>query len=151
MIRKAMIKDVKAIQDLISIHAQKGEMLPRSLSELYDNLRDFHIYINDTTHCMSGACAMHICWEGLAEIRSLVVREDFRGKSIGTNLVKACLSESTALGICDVFVLTYQIDFFKKIGFTVVDKSILPQKIWADCLKCMKFPDCDETAMILNL
>ena len=126
-------------------------MLPRSLSELYDNLRDFHVHMDEDSSRVNGVCAMHICWEGLAEIRSLVVGQECQGKMIGTQLVRACLSESKILGVNEVFVLTYQPDFFKRLGFEVVDKSILPQKIWADCLKCMKFPDCDEIALILKL
>lgn len=151
MIRKAMVGDVKEIQNLIEIYAKRGEMLPRSLSELYDNLRDFYVCVNEERNYIIGVCAMHICWDDLAEIKSLVVREEFRGKKIGTKLLDVCLSESKTLGIYKVFVLTYQVDFFKKLGFKVVDKSVLPHKIWADCLKCTRFPDCDETAMILNL
>jgi len=150
MIRKATVKDVKEIQDLIGIYARKGEMLPRSLSELYDNLRDFFVCVDKNKDYIVGVCAMHICWENLAEVRSLIVKEELRGKGVGRKLVEVSISESRTLGICDIFVLTYQIEFFKKLGFIVVDKSILPQKIWADCLKCMKFPDCDETAMMFN-
>ena len=151
MIRKARVGDVKEIQDLIGVYAKKGEMLPRSLSELYDNVRDFSVYVDEKTGNIIGTCAMHICWEDLAEIRSLIVREDCWGKGIGAKLVEACLSECKTLGIYKVFALTYQIEFFKRLGFEIIDKSDLPHKIWADCLKCIKFPDCDETAMVLNL
>ncbi|MFH2012364.1 MAG: N-acetyltransferase [Pseudomonadota bacterium] len=151
MIRKARIGDIKEIQNLIGIYAKKGEMLSRSLSELYDNIRDFSVYIDEKEANIIATCAMHICWEDLAEIRSLTVREDFWGKGIGAKLVDACLSECKILGIDRVFTLTYKPEFFKKLGFEIIDKSILPHKIWADCLKCVKFPDCDETAMILNL
>lgn len=151
IIRKASVADVREIQDLIEPYAEKGEMLPRSLSELYDNLRDFHVYVHEKIDQVIGACAMHVCWGDLAEIRSLAIREEFWGMGIATKMVNACLSESEALGICRVFVLTYQINFFGRFGFEVTDKSVLPHKIWADCLKCVRFPDCNETAMILSL
>ena len=151
MIRKARVGDVKEIRNLIEIYAQKGEMLPRCLSEIYDNLRDFHVYVEEKSKLIMGVCALHICWDNLAEIKSLVVREEFWGKGIATQLVEVCLSESKALGIYKAFVLTYRVGFFKKLGFKVVDKSVLPHKIWADCIKCVRFPDCDETAMTLDM
>ena len=151
MIRKARAGDVKEIQKLIGIYADKGQMLPRSLSELYDHLRDFHVYVDEKKNNIIGVCAIHICWEDLAEIRSLAVKEEFQGRRIGAELVEASISESRAMGTYKVFVLTYQVEFFKRLGFEDTDKAALPQKIWADCLKCVKFPDCDETALILNL
>jgi len=151
MIRKARVGDVKEIQDLIEIYAKKGEMLSRSLGELYDNLRDFYVYVDDKSDYVIGVCALHIYWDNLAEVRSLVVLEKFWGKRIATKLVEVCLSESKTLGIYKVFVLTYRLSFFKRLGFKVVDKSVLPHKIWADCLKCIRFPDCDETAMVLDM
>ena len=151
MIRKAIAGDIKEIQNLIGIYADKGQMLPRSLSELYDHLRDFHVYMDEKKNNIIGVCAIHICWEDLSEVRSLAVKEEFQGRRIGFELVKASISESRALGVNRIFVLTYQVEFFKRLGFEITDKAVLPQKIWADCLKCAKFPDCDETAMILNL
>jgi amino-acid N-acetyltransferase len=94
---------------------------------------------------------MHICWEDLAEIRSLVVREPFRRQGIGRRLVEACVSEAVTLGLYRVFALTYQAQFFERLGFHQVDKATLPHKIWADCIKCVKFPECDETALVLEL
>lgn len=150
MIRKAKVTDVKDIYKLLSIFSQKGDILPRSLSELYDNVRDYFVFIDEETKGLVGTCAMHISWENIAEIRSLSVKEDFQKKGIGTRLVEACLSEAITLGIYKVFVLTYRPKFFEKFGFKIVDKSILPHKIWSDCIKCFKFPDCDEVAMILE-
>jgi len=149
MMRKARVRDVRAIQGLIDTSASKGEMLPRSLSEIYDHLRDFYIYRGDRS--LLGTCALHICWEDLAEIRSLAVVEEERHKGIGSQLVRACLREAKRLGIRKVFVLTYKPAFFQRFGFEIVDKATLPHKIWSDCLKCVKFPDCDEIAMILQL
>jgi amino-acid N-acetyltransferase len=151
IIRKAKITDVKDIQKLIELAAKKGEMLSRSLSELYDNLRDYYVYEEDKQNLLIGICAMHICWEDLAEIRSLVVREEYERQGIGTKLVEACLSEAISLGMYRIFALTYKPEFFRKFGFKVVDKSVLPHKIWADCIRCVKFPGCDEIAVLLEL
>ena len=150
-IRKAKISDVRPIQKLIELSAKKGEMLSRSLSELYDNLRDYYIYQEEGQGQILGTCAMHICWEDLAEIRSLVVREEYNRRGIGTKLIEACLSEAISLGLYRIFALTYKPDFFRKFGFKVVDKSALPHKIWADCIKCVKFPECDEMAVLLEV
>jgi amino-acid N-acetyltransferase len=150
-IRKAKISDVRQIQKLIELSAKKGEMLSRSLSELYDNLRDYYIYQEEGQGQILGTCAMHICWEDLAEIRSLVVQEEYNRRGIGTKLIEACLSEAISLGLYRIFALTYKPDFFRKFGFKVVDKSTLPHKIWADCIKCVKFPECDEMAVLLEV
>lgn len=149
MIRRATIADAEQIQHLINQFADAGRLLPRSLSEIYDNLRDFHVY-EDQDHHIAGVCALHICWKDLAEIRSLAVTTQERKKGIGMKLVEACLEEARQLGINRVFLLTYIPPYFERAGFRVVDKSTLPHKIWADCIKCVKFPDCDETAMILE-
>jgi amino-acid N-acetyltransferase len=149
MIRKAKLKDVKEIQPLIKLYSTRGGILPRSLSELYDNLRDFFVFIQNRK--VKGICALHICWDDLAEIRSLAVQEEDQSKGIGAKLVKACLKESKLLGVKKIFALTYQTDFFEKLGFKKVDKTVLPHKIWTDCLKCIKFPDCDEVAVLKEL
>ena len=149
MIRKARISDVKEIQKMVEVYAQKGEMLPRSLSELYDNLRDF--YVLEENGILSGVCALHICWDDLAEVRSLVVAEGHTRKGIGRQLVTACVDEAREFGIKRVFALTYQRSFFDKLGFHEIDKMHLPHKIWGDCIKCSKFPDCDEIAMVMDL
>ena len=149
MIRKAKLGDVKEIQRLIKLYSSKGGILPRSLSEIYDHLRDFFVFLRNRR--IVGICALHICWEDLAEIRSLAVKEEDRHRGIGATLVKACLEESKEFGVNRVFVLTYEPEFFEKLGFKKVDKAVLPHKIWTDCLKCVKFPDCDEIAMVKEL
>lgn len=152
MIRKAVIDDIKSIHKILSTYGGQGLLLPRPLSELYDHLRDFFVLVeNSGERRVLGACALGVCWDDLAEIRSLAVAEDQRGKGFGFQLVKACLDEAYSLGLKRVFVLTYVESFFEKIGFKEVEKSVLPHKVWADCLKCPRFPDCDETAMILEL
>jgi amino-acid N-acetyltransferase len=149
MIRKARIADVKAIQSLINQYADSGQMLPRSLNELYEQLRDFHVL--DENGSLIGVCALHVSWDGIAEIRSLAVRQDRNKQGIGSQLVKHCLSEASELEVERVFVLTYQERFFRKLGFTDVDKKELPHKIWTDCLNCIKFPNCDESALIIAI
>ncbi len=145
-IRKATVSDIKLIHKLINEFAKKGEMLPRSLNELYENIRDF--LIAEDNNEIKGVCALHILWEDLAEIRSLAVKKESHKKGIGSLLVKKCLKEAKKLGVNKVFVLTYIPEFFKKTGFRELDKSKLPQKIWGDCIKCPKFPECDEVALI---
>jgi len=149
MIRKAKLKDVKEIQRLIKLYSGRGEILPRSLSELYDDLRDFFVSVRNRK--VVGICALHICWDDLAEVRSLVVLEEARNRGVGAKLVEACLRESEELGVKRVFALTYRPKFFEKLGFTIVDKAVLPHKIWTDCLKCVKFPDCDEIAVVKEI
>ncbi len=151
-IRKAVISDVKAVHKIINHYADRGLMLHRSLSEIYDHLRDYFVLEpQDRERPVLGVCGLRICWEDLAEIKSLAISEAYQGRGSGSGLVMACLEEARAFGLKRVFTLTYLPDFFKKIGFKEVDKAVLPHKIWADCLKCPKFPDCDETAMMTDL
>ncbi len=149
-IRKAKIGDIKSIHGLLSHFAERGLLLPRSLSDLYDHLRDYAVIENGEAEIIAVA-ALHVCWENLAEVRSLAVREDFQGGGIGRSLVEYCISDAITLDIYRVFTLTYQPEFFKKLGFREVDKSVLPHKIWADCVKCPKFPECDETALLIEV
>jgi amino-acid N-acetyltransferase len=149
MIRKAKISDVKDIQKLLTNYASQGQMLSRSLSELYDALRDFYIFEDEGR--VIATSALHIVWEDLAEVRSVAVAEDAGRRGIGSLVVGACLQEARDLGLKRLFCLTYKPDFFAKFGFVVVDKSELPHKVWGDCIKCVKFPDCDEIAMTLDL
>jgi len=149
MIRKARLIDVKAMQALINQYADTGQMLPRALNELYEHLRDFHVY--EENGSLIGVCALHVSWDGLAEIRSLAVRQDRLKRGIGAELVRQCLHEAVDLQVTRVFVLTYQSEFFKKLGFTEVDKKELPHKIWTDCLNCVKFPNCDESSLIIDI
>ena len=151
MIRKAKIGDIKAIHKILSAYYSEGTVLPRSLSELYDQLRDFFVYTDPADGSVIGACAMHICWDRIAEIRSLAVREGNQHRGIGSELVRACIQEAQQLEVDQIFVLTYAAKFFKKFGFRKVDKSVLPHKVWSDCMKCVKFPDCDEDALLLEL
>jgi amino-acid N-acetyltransferase len=149
MIRKATFMDVKAIQLLVNNYADSGQMLPRTLNELYEHLRDFHVFEDNGS--LVGVCALHVSWDRLAEIRSLAVRQYRIKRGIGAELVRQCLEEAAELRVERVFVLTYQSGFFRKLGFADVDKKELPHKIWTDCLNCVKFPDCDESALIFTV
>jgi len=152
MLRKARIGDVKTIHRLINTSAGKGEMLPRSLMDIYGSLRDFCIYQDDGSGEILGICAMSIVWENLAEIRSLYVDEQRRMEGIGRILVESCISEAITLQLFRIFTLTYKQGFFEKLGFQKVRRSTLPEKIWSDCFRCSKYPDfCDEVAMVLEL
>jgi len=148
-IRKAKLVDIKTIQMLINDFAKREQMLPRSLNELYESVRDFIVYELDGE--IIGVCALRIMWDDLGEIRSLAVRPQDQRKGIGRQLVRRCLKEAREIGLKRVFALTYQPLFFKKLGFKDIDKAKLPQKIWSDCIKCHKFPECDEHAVIVSL
>ena len=150
MIRNACMEDVKAIYNLLHHFSQKGLLLARSYSSLYDQLRDFQVYAvqEEDGERIVGVGALHISWENLAEIRSLAVDENYQRRGIGSQLVSSCLAEADSFGIPRVFTLTYQPEFFKTLGFTAIDKKELPHKVWSDCINCPKFPDCNEEAMI---
>ncbi len=148
-IRKARIPDAKAIHKLLLTYAQQELMLSRSLPDIYEVIRSFYVY--EAAGEIIGAVSLQICWEDLAEVRSLAVAEGQMKKGIGRQLVQACLDEALELGLKKVFALTYQPLFFEKMGFLYIEKAELPQKIWSDCVKCPKFPDCDEIAMRIVL
>jgi amino-acid N-acetyltransferase len=151
MIRKAMIEDIPAIHSLLRYYDEKGEMLARPLSALYDHLRDFWVCFDEKNNEITGCCALQFCWEDLAEIRSLAVKEKYQKTGAGTLLVDRCIQEAIVFQVSELFVLTYRPSFFKRFDFETVDLSKLPKKIWSDCMFCIKFPDCDETAMIKKL
>jgi amino-acid N-acetyltransferase len=149
MIRKATIDDIKEIQELINYYAKQDSMLPRSLNELYENIRDFFVY--EKKGKISGCCALHPTWEDLAEIKSLAVKEAAHKKGIGAKLVKAALVDAKKLKVRKVFALTYVPKFFEKMGFKRIEHAKLPHKIWSECIKCVKFPDCAENALEIEI
>ena len=151
MIRKAKLYDIKAIHSLLQHYAVKGELLPRPLSALYDHVRSFSVSVDERENLIVGCCALQFCWEDLAEIRSLAVHPDYQGENIGSELTKTVLSEAKGFDTKKVFTLTYRPKFFRRFGFVQIDRSDLPIKIWADCITCVKFPDCDETAMMKKI
>ena len=148
-VEKAKIDDVQRIHKLINSFADKGEMLPRALSEIYENLRDFFV-IRDKNNKVIGCVALHINWADLAEIKSLAVSDDKQTQGLGSMLVEACIGEARVLGIPTIFCLSYKPAFFEKHKFRKVDKMELPRKVWSECYSCPKFPDCDEVALVYN-
>ena len=146
---KARINDIPQIHKLVNYFADKGEMLPRALSELYENMRDFFV-VRDGEKLVACA-ALRIFWSDLAEVRAVCVAEEIQDKGAGALLIRACLEEARSMGIETIFCLTYMPGFFERFGFRQVDKNELPRKVWGECLRCPKFPDCDETAMIYNV
>lgn len=148
-IGKPTVEDATHIAALVNALSETGLLLPRAVNDVYERLRDFSV-----AKCgdhLIGCAALHVVWGGLGEIRSLAVAENARNAGVGRALVHFCLQEATQLGIRQVFVLTYQIDFFARFGFCQHPKEALPQKVWKDCVHCPKFPNCDETAMLLDL
>lgn len=145
-VTKARIGDVPQMHKLINDFANRGDMLPRALSQIYENLRDYFV-IRDG-EIVIGCAALHVNWLDLAEIRSLAVDDSKQQEGIGAALVNACLDEARSLGLSRVYCLTRQPGFFEKQGFTPVERSQLPHKVWAECYYCPKFPDCDEYALM---
>lgn len=149
IIRKATIDDIEEIHNLIMNFANKNLMLPKLLSEVCDSLRDFFVAEYDGKIVACGA--LKIFLNNLAEIRSLATNESFQCQGFGKKIIEALLDDARNLKIYDVFTLSYQVDFFKNLGFSLIKKEELPQKIWRDCYKCPKFPNCDENALIIRL
>jgi amino-acid N-acetyltransferase len=144
-VEKAKISDAPQIHKLANHFAQKGVMLPRALSEIYENIRDFFV-IRDGEKVV--ACAsLHVYWSDLAELRGVAVAEEYQNRRLGAKIIEACINEARELGIPQAFCLTYRASFFERQGFNRVDKAELPRKIWSECYRCPKFPDCDEVAM----
>jgi len=148
-IDRARVNDAASVHQMISHFADKGEMLPRALSEIYEDIRDYFV-VRQRDQVIACA-ALHVTWVDLAEIRSLAVYEKEQNQKIGSLLVQACLEEAKELGIPRVFCLVRKPAFFEKHGFQLTDKMELPQKVWAECYRCPKFPDCDEVALVRRL
>lgn len=150
-LRRAHMKDAKGIHALIMDGAGRGLLLPCSLNQIYLRLRTFLVVDAGPDTPVVGCCALTISWENMAEVRSLLVSPDYRRKGIGSMLVNACIEDAREIGVTRLFCLTYQQEFFASMGFTVVEKETLPQKIWTDCIDCPKFPNCDEIAMARDI
>ncbi len=149
MLRGAHINDVEQMNKLVDHFAKKDLMLARPLGELYENIRDYYVYIENGS--IVGCAALHVFWKDLAEIKSIAVEEDHQKEGIGKQLIEKCLEEGKALGISRLFVLTYIPEFFERMGFKCIDKDLLPHKIWTECVKCYKFPDCGEVPLIIEI
>ena len=150
IIRKAHLGDIHPIYNLLKHMAARGLLLPRSLSNLYEMVQTFQVAENDEGQVV-GVAALQVAWETLAEVRSLAVSEDYAGQGLGRELTRAVEKEALKLGVTRMFVLTYVPDFFKGLGYQEVPLSDLPQKIWAVCFQCVHYPDCKETALVMDL
>jgi amino-acid N-acetyltransferase len=150
MIRKAKITEVPEIRRILAEAAKVGEILPRTLANLYSQMRDYFVYREDEGPIIAVA-ALHVSWDDLGEIRSLVVAPDFQGRGLGSRLVRSCLAEARQLGLRKVFVLTASPEYFDRFGFRHFPREQLPPIVWADCVDCVKFPDCDEIPLMLDL
>jgi len=151
MIRKAILDDVHTIHALLQLYNRRGELLAGPLSLRHDHLRVFWVLEGPRSGKVTGCCALQFCWEDLGEIRSLAVAPEHTGQGIGTLLTERAIQEAFYFKIKDLFTLTYRPSFFQQFGFDIIDKSALPIKVWSDCIGCVSFPNCDETAMLKKL
>jgi len=153
-LRKAKNSDVHGMRALINEMAARtdsdykhGHMLPRSLTELFEHVRDYTVLVNDEEKVL-GCCALQSTWDGLAELKALAVADAVQGQGKGRELVAAALGEAENLGIECVFTLTNKMAFFEKLNFVPIDMRELPQRVWSECTSCPKFMvACDEVAM----
>jgi amino-acid N-acetyltransferase len=148
-VARATVHDVEAIHRLVNFWAARGDMLPRTMGETYENLRDFFVVREDGETVACGA--LHITWADLAELKSVAVAEDRQSAGYGSMVVRACIEEGRTLGLDRIFALTYRPGFFERLGFQQVDVMTLPRKVWNECYRCPKFPGCNEIAMTLEL
>ena len=144
------MEDVKAMHRLLSDFADKRELLPRSIAEIYENLQQFHVAEHQGK--MIGTCALYVTWDNLAEVKALAVEEKFQGQGIGKRLLEAGTAVAQDLHIRRLFTLTIRTGFFERFGFKHVSKDHLPHKVWTECVKCIYFPErCVEYAMVKDL
>jgi amino-acid N-acetyltransferase len=145
-VRKAVMRDIPPILDLINGYAAKGVMLPRTEFELSEAIRDFTVVTHGNS--LLGCGALHFYSPALAEIRSLAVDEKAKTHGVGRRLVRALVQEAQEYELDAAFAFTYVTGFFEKVGFHVVERGFLPLKAWKDCLRCPKFQACDEIAVL---
>jgi amino-acid N-acetyltransferase len=145
-IRKAAMRDIPPILELINGYAAKGIMLPRTEFEMSEAIRDFTVVTQGDA--LLGCGALHFYSPSVAEIRSLAVAENAKTQGVGRKLVAALITEAQEFELDAVFAFTYVVEFFNKVGFHVVERGTLPLKAWKDCLRCPKFQACDEIAVL---
>lgn len=148
-VEPACLADVTEIHELISVWADRGDMLHRPINEVYESIRDFKIVRSEEN--LIGCGSLRIMGQDLAEIRSLAVREETQARGIGAALVAACVDEAKTFGIERVFALTYRPGFFEKQGFRQADVMEFPQKVWNECVRCPFFTNCKEVAVVMDL
>jgi len=148
---KATLSDIPAMQSLVLGEVKDGVILNRTEDEVATNIRSYVLAKEEGK--LVGYTALHIHSKRLAEIRSLIVNENYRGQHVGKRMIEFALEEARALGVEeDVLVLTYLPQFFEKLQFKEINKELIPEhKIWADCIKCIHFPICNEVALVYRL
>ena len=146
--RKATFDDIEPIFDLINGYATDGMMLARSRNTLYESIRDMIVAVDDDGSLI-GVGSLHMIWDSLAEVRSMAVAPHMTRRGIGQEIVKRLIEDGKTFGVKKFFTLTYKPKFFEKLGFIVIQKEQLSQKVWKECIDCPKFPNCDEIAMVL--
>ena len=147
--RKARLTDAVRIHDLVNYFADREEMLHRTIPEVCENIRDY--FVAEQDGLVVACCALHVNLDTLAEVKSLAVSEGWQGHGVGSALVNQCLAEARSLGVPSVFALTYRPSFFERLGFGQISKAELPRKVWGECIRCPKFPDCGEIAVMKDL
>ena len=148
-IRPAKVQDVKQMHKIIEFYADNKEMLHRSLNSIYENIQEYVVAENKGK--VIGCGALHVSWDDLAEVKALAVEKSYARKGIGTKIVKTLEQNALGLGIYATFALSFKPEFFKKMGYEVISREILPQKIWSECINCHLFPDCGEIPLIKEL
>lgn len=148
-VRHANISDARAMVRLINYYAERGRMLHRSLESVYDCIREFLVAERDGR--ILGCVAIDVFWADLAEIKSLAVDQNTRGRGVGKALVEAAAKDAARIGVTRLFALTYERKFFEACGFAVVDRDSLPEKVWRECFACPKKDHCDEIAMTCDI
>ncbi len=125
-------------------------MLFRGIEELYERIRQFRVFVDDGGEVV-GCCALEVLWRNLAEVKSLAVSADHKGMGIGRAMVTDAADEARKLGLARIFALTYERDFFIRLGFCEVKKESLPHKVWTDCIRCPSQNDCREIPVVMDL
>jgi amino-acid N-acetyltransferase len=149
IVRPARMPDALAICQTVNYHAERGRMLHLSLESAYERLRNFLVAEEDGR--IIGCVAVEIAWADLAEVRSLAVHPERLHKGVGRGLMTAALADARQMAVQRLFALTYETEFFAKCGFKVIDKDLLPSKVWSACILCPRRTACDEVAMMLEL
>jgi len=148
-IQAATLADMDRVHGLITPYADRNDMLHRPLSELYENVRDFYVVKEAADVIACGS--VHVVWNDLAEIKAVAVREEYQSQGWGKRMIAHCMDSARDMGIATVFVLTHKTTYYDQLGFKEIDVTNLPRKVWGECLRCPKFPNCNEIAMVYHL
>ena len=149
MIRQAKYEEAESIQNLLLIFSETGKVLFRSLDDIAENILSFWVY--EKNNDIAGVYSLKTGWGKFVELRSLVVDPQYSNQGIGTKMVEESIKNALLTDCDTLFVLTYAVPMFARLGFRVVDKEKLPHKVWNDCNACLHQENCDETAMVISL